>query len=217
MKLISVSVGQPQIVPTHNESFVTTSIFKSPVDGRVKVNPLNLAGDRQADLRVHGGRNKAVYVYPSEHYEFWKGEFPEIEFEHGYFGENPTTEGLLETEVFIGDKLRIGTAEFGVTEPRMPCYKLGVRFGGSDIIKRFLKSRRSGFYLTVLKTGEIEAGDTISVYSRDANHVSVVDIIRLYVQDKDDTETMNRALSVDMLPESWKEGFREQLRQGRLF
>lgn len=211
MKLLGVSVGKPQIIHTDNEQIVSTAIFKKEVKGRVKVNELNLEGDKQADLTVHGGQSKSVYVYPYEHYAFWQNEFPEIEFENGYFGENLTTTGLLETEVFIGDKLRIGTAEFAVTEPRMPCYKLGIRFGRSDIIRRFLQSRRSGFYLTVLKTGELGAGDEIEILSRDENKVSVTDIVRLYVQDKNDFETMSRALNVVLLPDGWKDGFRKQL------
>ena len=213
MKVISVSVGKPQIIQTDNESFVSTAIFKKHAEGRVKVNQFNLEGDEQADLRVHGGPSKSVYVYPYEHYEFWKNELPEIAFENGIFGENLTTEGLLETEVFIGDKIRVGTAEFAVTEPRMPCYKLGVRFGRTDIIRRFLQSRRSGFYLTVLKTGELGAGDPIEVLSRDENRVSVFDIVRLYVQDKNDTETMSRALKIKLLPEGWKDSFRERLQE----
>lgn len=211
MKVISVSVGKPQIIETHNEGFVSTAIFKKHLEGRVKVNQFNLEGDAQADLTVHGGWSKAVYVYPHEHYEFWKNELPEIVLENGNFGENLTTEGLLETEVYIGDKIRIGTAEFVVTEPRMPCYKLGVRFGRSDIIKRFLQSRRSGFYLAVLKTGELGSGDSVEIISRDENTVSVTDIVRLYVQDKNDTETMKRALNIDVLPEGWKELFRKRL------
>ena len=158
MKVISVSVGKPQMIQTDNENFLSTAIFKKRVEGRVIVNQLNLEGDAQADLTVHGGWSKSVYVYPHEHYEFWKSELPEIVFESGNFGENLTTEGLLETEVFIGDKIRIGTAEFAVTEPRMPCYKLGVRFGRSDIIRRFLQSRRSGFYLTAGATSERNQG-----------------------------------------------------------
>jgi MOSC domain-containing protein YiiM len=210
MKLISVSVGTPQIVDAGDETYVTTAIFKKPVEGRVKVNELNLEGDAQADLRVHGGWSKAVYVYPYEHYALWAKELPDVRLEPANFGENLTTEGMLENEVFIGDRLRIGTAEFAVTEPRMPCYKLGIRFGRKDIIRRFLQSRRSGFYLTVLKTGEIGAGDEIEFISRDVNKVSVNDIVRLYVQDKDDKETMNRALNVEILPEGWKKTFRER-------
>lgn len=124
-----------------------------------------------------------------------------------------TSEGLLETETYIGDKIRIGTAEFAVTEPRMPCYKLGIRFGRSDIIRRILQSLRSGFYLTVLKTGELGAGDPVEILSRDENKVSVTDIVRLYVQDKNDTETMSRALKIQLLPEGWKGGFRRRLKQ----
>ena len=212
MKVLSVSVGLPQIVQTPDEGFVTTAIFKKPVEGRVTVNQLNLEGDRQADLRVHGGPSKSVYVYPGEHYEKWRADLPDHDFEPANFGENLTTEGLLETEVFVGDKLRIGTAEFGVTEPRMPCSKLGVRFGRKDIIKKFLQSRRSGFYLTVLKLGELEAGNEIEFISRDENKVTIHDIVRLYVEDKHDNETMRRALNVELLPEGWKSTFRERLR-----
>ena len=208
MKVISVSVGKPEIMKTKNEGLVSTAIFKKQVAGRVKVNQFNLEGDAQADLSVHGGWSKSVYVYPHEHYAFWKSELPEIAFENGNFGENLTTEGLLETEMFVGDRVRIGTAEFGVTEPRMPCYKLGVRFGRSDIIRRFLQSHRSGFYLTVLKTGELGAGDPVEILGRDENKVSISDIVRLYVQDKNDVETISRALKVELLPERWKEVFR---------
>lgn len=211
MKVISVSVGKPQIVQTESENFVSTAIFKKRVEGRVKVNQFNLEGDAQADLTVHGGWSKSVYVYPHEHYEYWEKELTETVLVRGNFGENLTTEGLIETEVFIGDRLRIGTAEFVVTEPRMPCYKLGVRFGRKDIIRRFLQSRRSGFYLSVLKTGELGAGDEIEIFHRDENKVSVADIVRLYAFEKNDTQTMERALNVDALPDRWKEWFRERI------
>jgi MOSC domain-containing protein YiiM len=211
MRVLSVSVGLPQIVQTSEEGFVTTAIFKKPVEGRVRVAELNLEGDAQADLRVHGGPSKSVYVYPGEHYEKWREEMPDHEFETANFGENLTTEGLLETEVYIGDKLRIGTAEFAVTEPRMPCYKLGIRFGRKDILRKFLQSRRSGFYLTVLKLGDLKAGDEIEFVSRDENRVSVHDIVRLYVQDKDDVEMMGRAINLEYLPEGWKSSFRERV------
>ena len=211
MKVITVSVGKPQIVQPQPETFVSTAIYKTPVAGRVKVGQLNLAGDVQADLSVHGGWSKAVYAYPGEHYEFWRKELPMTEIGDAQFGENLTTQGLLETDVFIGDKLRIGTAEFVVTEPRMPCYKLGIKFGRSDILRRFLQSRRSGFYLAVLKTGELEAGDRIEILSRDENKVSVADIVRLYVEDKEDIETMKRAVNVDVLPDGWKDAFRRRI------
>ena len=214
MKLISVAVGTPQIVQTPDEGFVTTAIFKRRVEGKVRVNDLNLEGDAQADLRVHGGWSKAVYVYPGEHYEFWRRELPEMEIGDSQFGENLTTEGILETEIFIGDKLRIGTAEFVVTEPRMPCYKLGIRFGRKDILRRFLQSRRSGFYLAVTKTGELESGDEIEIISRDENKVTITDIVRVWIADKDDIATMKRALKIDVFPESWKEPFRDRIANG---
>ena len=215
MKLLKVSVGLPQVIQTPSEGFVTTAIFKTPVQGRVKVNDLNLAGDAQADLRVHGGWSKAVYAYPSEHYDFWRAEYPDKEIEDAQFGENLATTGMLENELFIGDRLRIGTAEFIVTEPRMPCYKLGIRFGRKDILRRFLQSRRSGFYLAVTNTGELEAGDEIEMLSKDDNGVTVTDIVRLWVEDKDDVETMTRALNVESLPESWKEPFRERIAESQ--
>src|SRR5919109_1030211 len=152
-KILSVNVSLPKEIDFDRQK-VTTGIFKEPVEGRVMMRTLNLDGDRQADLSVHGGPEKAVYVYPSEHYEFWKRELPDMELPWGMFGENLTTTGLFETEVNIGDRFRVGAAEVMVTQPRMPCYKLGIRFGRVDIIKRFLISERSGFYLSVLKEGE---------------------------------------------------------------
>ena len=150
MKIISVHVGRPRLVISNGEP-VSTGIFKEPIAGRVMMRTLNLDGDRQADLSVHGGPCKAVYVYPSEHYDFWKREIPEMDLPLGVFGKNFTTTGLLETEINIGDKFRIGEAEVMVTQPRMPCYKLGIRFGRTDIIKRFLQSEHTGFYVAVLK------------------------------------------------------------------
>src|SRR5690348_6859690 len=165
-KIISINVGLPRIVMSDGKP-VSTGIFKEPVAGRVMLRTLNLDGDRQADLSVHGGPSKAVYVYPAEHYDFWKSELPEMNLPWGMFGENFTTTGLLETEINIGDKFRIATAEVMVTQPRMPCYKLGLKFGRPDIIKRFLQSERTGFYLAVLKEGEVGAGDEFEPLARD--------------------------------------------------
>lgn len=177
MKVLSVNVGLPRLVEYNGEP-VATGIYKEPVAGRVKVGEFNLEGDRQADLRVHGGYHKAVYIYPSEHYEFWRAQLPEMEIPFGMFGENLTTLGLLETTVKIGDCFRIGTAEFVVTQPRVPCFKLGIRFGRSDIIKRFAKSGRSGFYLAVEKTGELKATDEIEFLGRQPHSTSVAEIVR---------------------------------------
>ena len=147
MKLLSVSVGLPREIEW-KDKIVRTSIFKAPVSGPVRVAKLNVDGDQQSDLTVHGGIDKAVYVYPSEHYPFWREQFPDMELPWAVFGENFTTEGLLE-DTRIGDRFRIGSAEFVVTQPRMPCFKLGIRFKRPDMVKRFLESGRTGFYLAV--------------------------------------------------------------------
>lgn len=210
MKIISLNVGLPRLVLRDGEP-VSTGIFKEPIDGRVLMRTLNLDGDRQADLSVHGGPSKAVYVYPAEHYDFWKRELPEMNLPWGMFGENLTTTGLLETEVNIGDTFRIGTAEVMVTQPRMPCFKLGLKFGRPDIIKRFLQSERTGFYLAVLKEGEVGAGDEFESWARDTHDVRVSDITRLYTREKHSATLLRRAIEVKALPESWREYFQHQL------
>jgi MOSC domain-containing protein YiiM len=164
MKLISVNVGMPRRVE-YDGRRVSTAIFKAPVAGKVTVGELNLEGDKQADLRVHGGFKKAVYLYPAEHYEYWQEQLPDLNLSWGAFGENLTTEGLFETAVRSGDRLAIGSAEFAVTNPRYPCFKLGIRFGRTDIIRHFAKSGRSGFYLSVTKRGVIQSGDEIRFFA----------------------------------------------------
>ena len=210
MKLISLNVGLPRIVLRDDEP-VSTGIFKESVAGPVILRTLNLDGDRQADLSVHGGPSKAVYVYPSEHYDYWKQELPEMDLPWGMFGENFTTEGLSESELNIGDKFSIGSALVMVTEPRMPCYKLGLRFGRADIIKRFLISERTGFYLAVLQEGEVSPGDQFQLLEKDGGGVRVSDITRLYVRDKGNTALLRRAIAVKALPEGWKTYFQQRL------
>jgi MOSC domain-containing protein YiiM len=205
MRLISLNVGLPREVSWQGGT-VTTGIFKQPVAGRVRVRQLNLDGDRQADLDVHGGPSKAVYVYPSEHYPYWRDKFPDIEMPWGMFGENFTLEGLLEDQVNIGDRVRIGGAEFMVTEPRMPCYKLGIKFGRKDIIPRFLKSRRSGFYLAVLEEGEVGAGDAVRRVSKAERSVTVTDIVRIYDDRRNrDLDLIHRAIETPALPDDWRD------------
>ena len=210
MKLIALNVGRPRIVISNDEP-VSTGIFKDPVQGSVMLRTLNLDGDRQADLTVHGGVSKAVYGYPSEHYSYWQTELPDIDLPRGMFGENFTTEGLFEEAVYIGDRFRIGDAEVIVTEPRMPCYKLGLKFGDAGVIKRFLASRRSGFYFAVVREGLVGAGDPIELTRQEQREISVADITRLYAFDREDTESLQRALAVEALPDSWKSYFRHQL------
>jgi MOSC domain-containing protein YiiM len=206
MKILSINVGRPRLVMRNGEP-VSTGIFKEPVAGRLMLRTLNLDGDRQADLSVHGGPEKAVYVYPFEHYAFWKQELPELDLPWGMFGENFTTEGMFEPETNVGDRFRIGSAEMMVTQPRMPCYKLGIRFGRTDIIKRFLISERTGFYLSVLKEGEVGAGDQIELIAKNDSGVRVVDVTRLFSSDKANVDLMRRAIATRALPESWRDYF----------
>jgi MOSC domain-containing protein YiiM len=210
MKLISINVGLPRVV-TLNGDPVSTGIFKEPVAGRVMLRTLNLDGDRQADLSVHGGPSKAVYVYPSEHYEYWKRELPGMKLFWGMFGENFTSAGLLESEVNIGDRFSVGSAVVMVTEPRMPCYKLGIKFGRSDIVKRFLASERTGFYFAVLQEGDVGAGDPIEPVEKSDHGVRVSDITRLYTREKRNLRLLRRAVEVEALPESWKSYFHQQI------
>lgn len=210
MKVVSVNVGLPRQVSWQGK-LVTTGIFKEPVKEAVMLRALNLDGDGQADLTVHGGVTKAVYAYPSEHYPYWRAELPGVDLPWGVFGENFTTEGLREDAVYIGERFRIGEAEVMVTEPRMPCYKLGLKFGRPDMLKRFLASRRTGFYFAVVREGMVGAGDTIKFIGREQQEISVADITRLYAFEKDDLKSLRRAIEVEALPESWKGYFQHQL------
>src|SRR3989440_7688450 len=213
MKLVSVNVGLPREVSWHGRK-VTTGIYKQSVAGRVALRKLNLDGDRQADLSVHGGAYKAVYCYPFEHYAYWRKELSVGELPMGMFGENFTTDDLLEDSVHLGDRFSVGSAEVVVTQPRLPCYKLGIRFQADDMVKRFLASGRTGFYLAVTREGEVGAGDEIKVIARDPNAVPVSEITRLYIAKRygeEDVTSVRRALRVAALPESWKQYFRQRL------
>jgi len=215
MKLVSVNTGLPRDVTWHGR-VVTTGIFKHSVEGRVALRRLNLDGDRQADLTVHGGEHKAVYCYPVEHYAYWRRELAGTDVTIAMFGENFTTEGLMEDDTHIGDEFAIGSATVVVTQPRLPCYKLGVRFQSDLMVKRFLASRRTGFYLAVVREGTVGAGDEISIVSRDPQAVRVSEITRLYVSkiyDDSDTASVERVLKVAALPDSWKDHLRDRLRK----
>lgn len=206
----SVNVGLPREVLWKGRQ-VLTGIFKEPVVGCVAIRRLNLEGDRQADLTVHGGPSKAVYVYPAENYSYWREQFQEMELPFGMFGENLTTWGLREDNVYIGDHLQVGSARLVVTEPRMPCYKLGLKFGRDDVLKLLLKSGYSGFYCAVLQEGGVAAGDPVRVLHRDAHQVSVLDIVRLEREHKRNVERLRRAVAVEALSESWRDYFLERL------
>jgi MOSC domain-containing protein YiiM len=221
MKILSLNVGLPKPVLWRGRR-IMTGIFKQPVEGRVPLRRHNLAGDGQADLAVHGGPEKAVYAYPSEHYPFWRRELELESLPWGAFGENLTTEGWWEDEVHVGDRFRvggIGGAELVVTQPRMPCFKLALRFDRDDIVERFLESGRPGIYFAIVEEGEIGAGDAMERVHEDEQGVTVVDVIRLYLDRKgeSDPELLRRAASVEALAAGWREHFRKRLaaREGR--
>ncbi len=215
MNLISVNVGLPREVLWHGRR-VTTGIFKEPVQSRVALRKLNLDGDGQADLRVHGGEYKAVYCYQLAHYDFWKAELAGRELPVGVFGENFTVDGPLEDSVFLGDRYAVGSAEVVVTQPRLPCYKLGIKFGDDNMVKRFFDTRRTGFYLAVTREGDLNVGDEMRLVSSDPNRVPVAEIVRLYAiksYSTADAASVQRVLQVEAVPESWKGYFRERLEE----
>ena len=208
MKLISVNCGLPRQAVWHGEA-VTTSIYKDPVQGRVPLRKLNLDGDRQSDLSVHGGEYKAVYCYPVRHYEYWKEELPGRDLPWGVFGENFTLEdGPDEDSVFVGDRFSVGSAEVVVTQPRLPCYKLGIRFGNDEMIKWFLASGRTGFYLAVTREGEVGSGDEMIPLTRESQSIPVSAILRLYLAkeySEEDLRLVEKARALSALPDSWKQ------------
>jgi MOSC domain-containing protein YiiM len=218
MKLLSVNCGLPRSVVWRGQN-VTTSIYKQPVEGRIRLRTLNLDGDRQSDLTVHGGKDKAVYFYPVEYYRYWHAEIPGSSLPYGSFGENFTVEGLAqgslaEDTVHVGDRFAVGSTEVIVTQPRLPCYKLAIRFDSDDMIKRFLRSRRTGFYVAVLREGDVGAGDELTLISHDSESVPVSEISRLYLTKEyraEDIHQVRRAMSVQALPDSWKTYFQEKL------
>jgi MOSC domain-containing protein YiiM len=213
MKLVSVNTGLPREV-TWRHTTVTTGIFKEPVAGRVALRKLNLDGDRQADLTVHGGEFKAAYCYPLAHYDYWKQELPGRDLPLAIFGENFTIDNFAEDSIHLGDQFSVGSSQVVVTQPRLPCYKLGIRFQADDMVKRFLGSARTGFYLAVTREGEVGAGDEMKLLAREPQAVPVSEITRLYIAKEfssADVASLQKALQVAALPESWKEYFRERL------
>lgn len=213
MRVISLNIGLPREVMWHGTT-VSTGIYKVPVNGRVALRKRNLDGDGQADLTVHGGEYKAVYCYPLEHYDYWKRELPDRELPMGVFGENLTLIGSSEESVQLGDRFQVGSAEVVVTQPRLPCYKLGIRFGFDDMVRRFLASGRTGFYLAVTREGVVGAGDEMKAISRDPNGVPISEVVRLYTAKRyssADVATLEKTFAVEAFPESWKEYLRERV------
>ena len=210
MKLISLNVAYPRLTLYKGQS-ISTGIFKQPVSGAIMLRTLNLDGDRQSDLSVHGGPNKAVYGYPSEHYEFWRQELPEAKLPWGAFGENFTTEGLLEQELHVGDRLQIGAAILMVRQPRNPCYKLAAKFQRDDMIERFLRSERSGFYFSVEQEGAVQTGEAFEFLSRELEAVTIAELNQLYAHDRYNRELLEKTVASLALPEAWRQHYGERL------
>src|SRR4051794_31208676 len=215
MKIVSLNIGLPREVIWHGHT-VTTGIFKQAVETRLPLRTLNLDGDRQADLTAHGGPYKAVYCYPIEHYDYWRKELPGVDLRMGVFGENFTTDDLFEDSVHLGDRFAVGSAEVVVTQPRLPCYKLGIRFQSDDMVKRFFNSRRTGFYLAVTREGEVGVHDDIKPIFQHPLRVPVSEIVRLYAEKRygdGEAASVERAVQVEALPDSWKVYLRERVQR----
>jgi MOSC domain-containing protein YiiM len=210
MRLISLNVARPRLT-TYKGATINTGIFKKPVSGPVALRTLNLDGDQQADLSVHGGPYKAVYAYPFEHYEFWRQELPGMEMPWGTFGENFTTEGLSEDDLHVGDRFCIGSSVVMVRQPRMPCYKLAAKFQRDDTIERFLLSGHSGFYFSVEQEGEVVAGDSFELISQNQDGITIAEMNRLFVRDRYNRDLLRKAIATAALPESWREYFSPRL------
>lgn len=208
MKLLSVNVSQPQEV-SYNGERIKTGIFKEPVSGRTMMRRLNIDGDGQGDPTVHGGIDKAVYVYPIEHYDYWKHELGRDDLTYGQFGENLTVEGLLEETVHIGDVFRVGEALVEVSQPRVPCFKLGIKMGNPQIVKPFLASERVGFYVRVLEEGEVGAGDAIERTKVGDGGMTVKEIVHLRHFDNANMVAAEKAANLPALTPSWRDSFME--------
>jgi MOSC domain-containing protein YiiM len=212
MKLISLNVARPRLIVYQGKT-INTGIFKEPVAGPVQLRTLNLDGDRQADLTVHGGPNKAVYGYPSEHYPFWHEELPGTTLSWGMFGENFTTTGLSEDELHIGDRFQIGSAIVMVRQPRMPCYKLAAKFQRDDMLERFLVSGRSGFYFSVEKEGSVAVDDDFQLLTRNEQGITIAEMNRLFARDRYNQQLLHKAIATAPMPEHWREYLSERLRR----
>ncbi len=212
MKLLSLNVARPRLI-VYKGATINTGIFKEPVSGPVHLRRLNLDGDRQADLSVHGGPHKAVYAYPSEHYAFWRQELPGSDLPWGMFGENFTTTGLTEDDLHVGDRFQIGSSIVMVRQPRTPCYKLAAKFQRDDMLERFLLSGRSGFYLSVEQEGSVTAGDAFELLTREQDGITISEMNRLFVQEKYNQKLLHKAIHTAALPEDWREYLSERLRR----
>jgi MOSC domain-containing protein YiiM len=209
---VSLNVARPHLA-LYKGKTINTGIFKKPVSGPMQLRTLNLDGDRQADLSVHGGPYKAVYAYPSEHYPNWRQELPGTQLPWGMFGENFTTAGLAEDDLHVGDRFQIGSAIVMVRQPRTPCYKLAAKFQRDDMVERFLLSGRSGLYFSVEQEGLVEVGDAFELLKRNAGGITISEVNRLFVREKYNQDLLRKGIQTEALPEDWREYFSDRLQQ----
>jgi len=214
-RLLSVNVSFPKEILYKNKT-VTTGIFKEPVKSRIKVNKLNLEGDGQADLIGHGGMFRAVYVYSYDNYAYWANELNRNDFKFGQFGENFTVEGMLDDDIHVGDRFRIGTTLFEVTQPRVPCFKLAIKMDVEDFYSQILSSGRLGFYLRVLEEGEVGAEDVIEKVHEDPLAMTIQEVNSLMYFDKNNFNGMNNALKIKALSPGWRNTFEERLAKAEI-
>jgi MOSC domain-containing protein YiiM len=208
--LLTISVGQPRVIGQRGSEQVRSGIDKRPIEGSVKVGPMGVAGDGQEDLINHGGVDKAVYAYDRGDYTFWEGQLGR-KLPPGTFGENLTVEGLPSDLVRVGDRYRIGTTLFEVTQPRVPCYKLGMKMGDPHFVAAFAKALRVGFYLRVIEAGQIAAGDTIATEHRADTTLSIADMMNIYLSGHRDAEKLSAIIALPELAEAWREELSERL------
>ncbi|BBA34305.1 MOSC domain protein [Methylocaldum marinum] len=209
MELLAISLAEPKQVEYHGRS-ISTGIYKEPVEGPVKVGTFGLEGDVQVDLKNHGGKDKAIYVYTVENYRFWERELNKSSFAFGQFGENFTVSGMPDDTVHIGDIFAIGKLVVQVTQPRVPCFKLGIRMGDPSFVDAFLNSGRNGFYFRVLEEGEVNSGDTIVRLQQDEVRLNIRDAMLAIIKGPRQQEIIERALRIEALSESWQESLKKR-------
>ena len=211
MKILSINISLPKKI-TFNKKILNTSIFKKPVNEKVNIKKAGIEGDKQADLKSHGGVNKAVYAYSYKHYKYW-GELLKKDFsnDYGLIGENLTIDDFDEKEFFIGDELQISNVILKITQPRIPCYKLGIKMNEKDFVNFFINYGHLGMYMKVIKSGFIEKGDNIKLIRRNKDTMTIYEISKLIFDKKDNVEKMKKALQIDCLSEEIKTRFNTRL------
>ena len=210
MKILSINISEPKKVIFNGKELIT-SIYKKPIEGSIEVTDVGLVGDRQADMKVHGGYDKAVYAYSYKHYQTWSKEMNQEYDEFGLVGENLTIDDFNEKEIYIGDELMIGDCLFQISQPRIPCYKIGIKMNSRDFPKKFSQSGLLGSYMRVLETGKISKIDDVKHIRKESYSLSIYEVSEILFKDIGNIDKMKHALDLKYLTEEIKERFRERL------